>query len=180
MRAHRMKQSGFLMLEVMIAVVVLALGLLGLAGLQARAHQAETESYTRVQALALLRDMADRINANRANAAGYITPISAPLGTGATKDCSAPTTTADVDLCAWSDALLGAGETQGGNNVGAMLGARGCITSIGTNIYLIEVAWQGLNETTSPVSALQCGKDDYGDERQRRDVSTVVEIGTLT
>lgn len=180
MRAHRMKQTGFLMLEVMIAVVVLALGLLGLAGLQARAHQAETESYTRVQALALLRDMADRINANRANAAGYITPTSAPLGTGATKDCSAPTTTADVDLCAWSDALLGAGETQGGNNVGAMLGGRGCITSIGTNIYLIEVAWQGLNETTSPVSALQCGKDDYGDERQRRDVSTVVEIGSLT
>src|SRR5690349_15883566 len=35
-RGRRKQQSGFLMLEVMIAVVVLALGLLGLAGLQAR------------------------------------------------------------------------------------------------------------------------------------------------
>src|SRR5205823_1563863 len=119
-RAQRIRESGFLMLEVMIAVVILALGLLGLAGLQARAHQAETESYQRVQALALLRDMADRINANRANAVSYITPTSAPLGTGATKDCSNPTTTADVDLCAWSQALLGAGETLSGANVGAM------------------------------------------------------------
>src|SRR5437016_3217449 len=127
MNACRLRQSGFLMLEVMIAVVILALGLLGLAGLQARAHQSENESYQRVQALALLRDMADRINANRANAASYITPTSAPLGTGATKDCSAPTATADVDLCAWSQALLGAGETLGSTNVGAMLGARGCI-----------------------------------------------------
>jgi type IV pilus assembly protein PilV len=176
----RTQQSGFLMLEVMIAVVILALGLLGLAGLQARAHQAETESYQRVQALALLRDMADRINANRANAAAYITPTSAPLGTGATKDCSAPTTTADVDLCAWSQALLGAGEKQGTLNVGAMLGGRGCITTIGANIYLIEVVWQGLGETAQPVSSLQCGSGDYGDEKLRRVVSTVVQIGTLT
>ena len=175
-----MQQSGFLMLEVMIAVVILALGLLGLAGLQARAHKAETESYQRVQALALLRDMADRINANRANAASYLTPTSAPLGTAATKDCTNPTTTADIDLCAWSEALLGAAETQGTAKVGAMLGARGCITSIGTNIYLIEVVWQGLDETSAPVTSLQCGSGDYGVETLRRDVSTVVQIGVLT
>ena len=179
MRGRRMQQSGFLMLEVMIAVIVLALGLLGLAGLQARAHQAETESYQRVQALALLRDMADRINANRINAANYITPTSAPLGTGATKDCSNPTTTADVDLCSWSQALLGAGETLSGNNVGAMLGARGCITSVAANTYLIEVVWQGLAPTADPPAALACGDGSYS-ANYRRDVSTVVQIGDLT
>src|SRR4051812_35878788 len=157
MHARRIRQSGFLMLEVMIAVVILALGLLGLAGLQARAHQAETESYQRVQALALLRDMADRINANRVNAASYITPTSAPLGTAASKDCSAPTATADLDLCAWSQLLLGASEVQGSAKVGAMLEARGCITSTGTNIYLIEVVWQGLAPTADPPSSLACG-----------------------
>ena len=179
MRIHRLQQSGFLMLEVMIAVVILALGLLGLAGLQARAHQAETESYQRVQALALLRDMADRINANRANAASYITPTSAPLGNGASKDCSAPATTADVDLCTWSQLLLGAGETLGGGNVGAMLGGRGCITSIGTNTYLVEVVWQGYGVTSDPPTSLACGSGSY-DTGTRRDVSTVIEIGTLT
>ena len=179
MGARRIQQAGFLMLEVMIAVVILALGLLGLAGLQARAHQAETESYQRVQALALLRDMADRINANRANAASYLTPTSAPLGTGATKDCSAPTTTADVDLCTWSQLLLGASELQGSTKVGAMLDARGCITSIGTNTYLVEVVWQGLAPTADPPTSLACGSGSY-DMGYRRDISTVVQIGVLT
>jgi type IV pilus assembly protein PilV len=68
MKRHRNRgrQAGYLMMEVLITMFVLVIGLLGLAGLQARAHQAETESYQRVQALVLLRDMADRINANRA------------------------------------------------------------------------------------------------------------------
>jgi type IV pilus assembly protein PilV len=167
---NRARQAGYLMMEVLITMFVLVIGLLGLAGLQARAHQAETESYQRVQALVLLRDMADRINANRANAANYLTPTTAPLGNGATKDCSGPVTTADVDLCDWSAALLGAGETLGGtcdtttpgNCAGAMIGARGCITSPATNVYLIEVAWQGLNATAVPPAALICGSAQYG------------------
>src|SRR5690242_18952281 len=112
----RIKQQVNLMLEVMIALFIVLLGLIGLARLQARAQQVETESYQRVQALMLLRDLADRINADRSLAASYVTaslPIaSGPLGTGGTSniDCSAPTTTPAVDLCQWHQALLGAAE----------------------------------------------------------------------
>ena len=183
------RQAGYLMMEVLITIIVLVVGLLGLAGLQARAHQAETESYQRVQALILLRDMADRINANRANAASYNTPTTAPLGTGTSKDCSAPITTADIDLCAWSAALVGAAESLGGtcdpatgvNCVGAMIGARGCITTLAANVYLIEVAWQGLAATSAPPTSLICGKDQYGSpDSLRREVTTVVQIAILT
>jgi len=185
-RAPR-KQAGFLMIEVLITMFILLIGLLGVVGLQARAQQAETESYQRSQALMLLRDMADRMNANRNNIASYVT--TSPLGTGASPDCSAPTATVDIDKCAWNLALLGAAETSGGtcdsttpqNCVGAMIGARGCISELdATNkIYLIQVAWQGLSPTAAPPTSVDCGSGDYGPEELRRAVTTVVQIGNL-
>lgn len=185
------KQAGFLMIEVLITMFILLIGLLGVVGLQARAQQAEAESYQRSQALMLLRDMADRMNANRNNVASYVTGTSgtAVMGTGTGKDCSGPTTMADQDLCAWSAALVGAAESLGGtcnvatgaNCVGAMIGARGCVSELdATNkIYLIEVAWQGLSPTDKPPDSVDCGKDAYGAEEQRRAVTTVVQIGNL-
>lgn len=181
------KQAGFLMIEVLITMFILLIGLLGVVGLQARAQQAETESYQRSQALMLLRDMADRMNANRNNVASYAT--ASPLGTGATLDCSAPSTTVEIDKCAWHLALLGAAETSGGtcssatpdNCVGAMLGARGCVSELdaANKIYLIQVVWQGLSPTAAPPSSVDCGSGDYGAEELRRAVTTVVQIGNL-
>ena len=187
--AGRVAQSGFLMIEVLITMFILVLGLLGVVGLQARAQQAENESYQRSQALILLRDMADRMSANRANVASYVTGTSAPLGTGdSNSGCSAPTTIVAKDKCAWSIALLGAAETTGtcntatgANCVGAMIGARGCITELDATakIYLIEVAWQGLAPTAAPPTSVLCGKNQYGAEELRRAVTTIVQIGDL-
>jgi len=196
-RTNLKRQAGFLMLEALVALVLVLVGLLGLVALQARAQQAETESYQRVQALILVRDMADRINANRSAAASYAVgaPVSAPMGNGSTKDCSAPTNVVDIDLCQWQNALLGAAETVGGtcttasgaNCVGAMIGARGCITPMaGPNQYLVQVVWQGLVQTSNPPASVACGANLYGDEAasatlgRRRAVTTVVEIGTLS
>ena len=68
MHARRSSQAGYLMIEVLITMFILAVGLLGVVGLQARAQQAETDSYQRTQALVLLRDIAARINANHEQA----------------------------------------------------------------------------------------------------------------
>jgi len=38
-------QSGYLMIEVLITMFILAVGLLGVVGLQARAQESETDSY---------------------------------------------------------------------------------------------------------------------------------------
>lgn len=186
-RMNRAGESGFLMIEVLITMFILVLGLLGVVGLQARAQQAETESYQRSQALILLRDMADRINANRNNHAAYVTAT--PLGTGNDLTvCAAPTNTVEIDKCAWSAALIGAAETTGtcntstgANCVGAMLGARGCVTQLdGVNrIYLVEVAWQGLAPTAAPPASVTCGEDEYGAEELRRVITTIVQIGDL-
>jgi type IV pilus assembly protein PilV len=134
-----------------------------------------------VQALVLLRDMADRINADRATAASYVT--AAPLGTGSSTysgtNCSTLATT-QRSLCQWDQALKGAAESLSGANVGAMPGARGCVTSPAANQYLIQVAWQGMTATVAPPALVNCGSGSYGDEKQRRVVTTVVQIPTLS
>ena len=62
----RSRQAGYLMIEVLITMFILAIGLLGVVGLQARAQEAETDSFQRTQALVLLLEMADRISSNLA------------------------------------------------------------------------------------------------------------------
>jgi len=175
------RELGTTMVEVLVSIIIVVLGLLGLAGLQSRAAVSEMEAFQRAQAIVLAQDMADRINANRkaADTVAYVT--AAPLGTGnAVTDCSALNGPAR-DLCEWNNALLGAAESAGGLQVGAMIGARGCVTNLGTAMprqYLVSVVWQGLIPTKEP-GATACGQGDYGDDKTRRAITTNVSIGCL-
>ena len=172
------KQFGLSMIEVLVTLVILMVGLLGLAGLQMQGLRSEMESYQRVQALILLQDMAGRINANRANAAAYVRDN---IGTGDTEptDCTTARAVGQPrDICEWSNALKGSGESTSGAAVGAMIGGRGCITQPAANTYQVSVAWQGLGRTSAPTNP--CGQGAYGsDETLRRVVSINVAMGTL-
>src|SRR5574340_1385976 len=84
--------AGFTLLEILIAIIVIAIGLLGLFALQAKAQKAETESYQRTQALVLIQDIVDRMNANRADAFAQAYVTAAPVGGGgALVDCTGKT-----------------------------------------------------------------------------------------
>lgn len=177
---QRRHQSGTTLIEVLVTIVILAIGLLGLAGLQAKIQLAEVESFQRAQAIALLSDMAERISANRVNAASY---VAASVGDQA---CAAPNgTVAGNDMSQWCNALRGTAEKLSSKDVGAMVGARGCVTQIQAansaagvctpGIYQVTVAWQGMNKTVAP--AVACGKDAYGADSYRRAISTRVTVG---
>jgi type IV pilus assembly protein PilV len=178
--APRRSSRGVSMLEVLIAIGLLTVGLLGVAQLQFQMQTAELEAYQRTQAIVLLQDMVDRINANRKNAAAYAT--AAPLGTASTVDCSAPATLAQRDQCDWHAALLGSNETRGGVQLGAMNGARGCVSNPVTTMprqVIVAVAWQGVSPTAAP-GATTCGQGAYGtDDRFRRALVASVTIGCL-
>lgn len=58
-------QSGFTLLEVLIAMVILAIGLLGLAGLQANSMRFNNSAYLRSQASFIATDIADKMRANQ-------------------------------------------------------------------------------------------------------------------
>jgi type IV pilus assembly protein PilV len=175
------------LIEVLVTVLITAFGLLAIAGLVAKSTTSEFDSYQRAQASVLLTDMVERINANRANAAAYVT--ASPLGTGATisTSCNSMATGTARDQCEWNNELQGAGEsTASGKAAGAMVGARGCVELVqaanttpgfcAAGIYRVSVVWQGQSATVAP--ALACGQNLYGDDRLRRALATLVEIGT--
>ncbi len=62
---NKCRCSGFSLMEVMIALFVLSIGLLGLAALQSVALKANHSAYHRSQATFLAYDIMDRMRANR-------------------------------------------------------------------------------------------------------------------
>lgn len=182
------RQRGFSMIEVLVTILIVSFGLMGLAALQTRFLSAEMESYQRSQALLLVQDMAARMSANRAQTfiatSPYVTGTSSPLGTGDSPaaDCTVLSTIADLDKCEWSKSLQGATEsvTASSTNVGAMIGARGCVEQVSTDpyVYRVSVAWQGVGATAIP--SLTCGSGFYGsNDAFRRVVSLDVAAPNL-
>lgn len=182
---YKRNQHGGALLEVLITIIILAVGLLGLAGLQLRLQESEMESYQRAQALILLNDMANRIATNRNAATNYVTAT--PLGAGMT--CPAGVANQQQrDAAEWCNALQGAAETSGASKLGAMIGGRGCVKSLGGGQYMVTVAWQGLVGIAAPPSSVSCGQNSYDssvsgsscvNDLCRRAVTTVVSIATL-
>ena len=194
------RERGFTMVEVLVTILILTIGLLGLAGMLSKAFSAESESYQRAQAAIFLNDMVDRISANRLTAKCFaqsygsgVTSITAcinlPGVSGAAMD-SATLGIQDIQT-----QLLGSAETtsSGATKVGGALNARACILQDtgDATIYDLAVAWQGLAPTVAPtapsgantslVNVVACGNGSYGsNDALRRLVWTSVRIANLT
>lgn len=92
--------QGFTLIEVMVAIVVLSIGLLGLAGLMASSLKNSHSAYHRTQATWFAYDALDRMRTNRevALAKGYdLALATAPGGAGL----------AAADLSEWDTAIAG-------------------------------------------------------------------------
>ena len=85
-RVQRVAQAGFTLIEVLVALVVVSVGMLGIAGLYVHGLQAGRTAMFSHQAVTLAGDVADRIRANPRAGAVY-------SGPGADNQCVA----ADVD-----------------------------------------------------------------------------------
>jgi type IV pilus assembly protein PilV len=80
-RANR-KQRGFSLVEVLIALIIMSVGMLGIAGLYVQSMQAGRTSLFRHHAVTLAGDVADRIRANPRAGIAY-------AGGGADNNCVA-------------------------------------------------------------------------------------------
>lgn len=91
-------QRGATLVEVLVTLLILCIGLLGVAALQIQALRANHGATLRSQATVLSHDIADRMRANRtaALAGAYDVAIGAvPTGT----------TLSDLDLASWKESL---------------------------------------------------------------------------
>jgi len=143
-------QHGFTLIEVLVAVLVLAIGLLGIAGLQAAGLQMNNSAYQRSQAAVLTQDMADRA---RANTEGYQTGaynIGDPTSLSVTDSCfttdgCSPTQLAQSDVARWRETvqeLLPGGEgticQDNDPETGTSETSPDCS---GTGNYVIKIWW---------------------------------------
>ncbi len=188
-RIHSRPQRGAALIEALVAMLIVAFGVLGFVGLQARTAVSTLEGYQRAQALVLLADMNQRISINRKAALEYLDAGAARTDIGAPVDT--PTRLADCtglagsafDLCEWGNLLRGAADLTGDGKAetGAMINARGCIqgTTGVPGEYRVAVVWQGVTATAD--SAITCATPSVTyPTGTRRGVSTVVRIATLS
>lgn len=137
---------GFTLLEVLIALLVLSIGLLGLAALQTIGLKFNNQSYQRTQAVYQAYDIIDRIRANStAKAAGNYSNVSLgsiPSLSGI--DCGTactPTQLATYDINRWNSANQAAlSQGRGAVCLGAFNSTLTSCTP-GGNIFRIGLSW---------------------------------------
>lgn len=130
--------QGFTLLEVLVALVVLSIGLLGLAGLQATSLRNNTSAYQRSIATMQAYDIADRMRANMpAVRNGAYVFAGIPPGV---VSCS-PCTSAQI-------ATIDAQEWNGAN--AALLPAGTGSVAQGGNVFMITITWSDDRNTQNP------------------------------
>lgn len=147
-------QRGFTMVEALVALVVLAIGLLGIAALYLDSLRAGRTAIYRTQAVNLAADMADRIRANRVAGTAYTVALGA-AGTAPTAcntellGCTPAQVAAD-DVFRWKQELQGGDDGSGNTILGALPEGDGSIAvTAGTpNVYVITVQWTETGQDT--------------------------------
>lgn len=140
------KARGVGIVEVLVALVILSVGLLGTATLYVTSLQAKTTAQSRMQAVNLAADIADRIRANRDAGDDYeiattdtaATPSVNCIQTSTTPavNCT-PTQLAVADLFQWSDAV---DTTLPGNSTRSIVVTDATATT--PTIYDIALTWE--------------------------------------
>ena len=138
------RQLGFTMVEVLVALVVLAIGLLGIAALYLNSLQAGRTAIYRTEAVALAADLADRVRMNRSAQNAYAAaftdvevPVSACETTGGCTDVELATT----DLSSWKQAITERLPEGEGQVLVTLPVAAGEPTS-----YVVTVRWSEVGE----------------------------------
>lgn len=126
------RQRGFTLVETLVAMLVISIGMLGIAALYVEGLRAGRTSVYRMAAIGLASDMADRIRANPAAGNAY-------ANAGAANDCAGdaadftPAELAADDVFCWQQTIQA--QLPAGNGVIAV------VPGAGSNTYTISVTW---------------------------------------
>lgn len=134
------RSRGFSLLEVMIALLVLSIGLLGIAGLQVFSLKYNHQSYERTQATLLINEIVDRMRANREavetglyNSVPIGNAYSTYSGFGTCPATCSATEMFNYDVYNWKKRLQDSGMLA--------TGAGGISFDPATSLFAITVSW---------------------------------------
>ncbi len=171
---HRQPSRGFTLLEILIAIVIFSIGLLGIAGLQVSGMRHTQGSQLRATAVSQAEAMADRMRGNPAGLVDGLYNVAGAMPTTYLKNCLKESCNrqelARFDLVSWNNVTKGADDPEGPteSNGDLLPGGSGvvCIDSTPDDgdptgwdcdnaggVYVIKVTW--IERTT--------GEDDLVD-----------------
>ena len=163
---HRsLYSTGFTLVEVLASMIVVSVGLLGVAGLVVESQKNSFEVYQRSAALELGNDLLGRINANPDALASYVSDLTS-IPTQPDKLCNAANSNcsnvelAAFDLWQWAGMLYGTEiKTTSNNNAGGLVLPMACITRNGS-ILAVSIVWRGKFAKPDQKGTVACGDDD--------------------
>lgn len=170
------KHFGMSLIEVMVAMVILATGILGAVAMQASAKKSSFDAMQRSLASSLAQDIIERMRSNSANStvlALYDGTYGAVALTAPSNRCNTAAnlcTSAQLatnDLFEWSQLIRGADAMKGTSNAGGLVEGIGCITATG-QVVTIVITWKGRTETQDARTG-SCGSSTA--DKQRRQLS---------
>ncbi len=147
--------AGFTLVEIVVAVLILSIGILGVAGMQSVGVRESQNTYFRSQANLLVADMAGKMRANATEAkrgANSVYLEDAPESPGCAwgaGECD-PSSIAGFDLQNWESAVQSSGLPHAGQaivSVGQINDAQGEVV---TAIYDIQIFWDEAREGAQP------------------------------
>ncbi|OKY25756.1 MULTISPECIES: type IV pilus modification protein PilV [Thalassotalea] len=158
------RHQGMTFIEVLIALFLLLVGLLGAVAMQATVKKSSFDAMQRSLASSLAQDMLERMRSNDPTAlATYESnDYGVALNAVPANRCNiqgAPCTAAQMatnDIYEWELALMGADVMSGGDRRGGLIGARGCV-SHNANAVQVVVSWQGRVSTVDGQKVNNCG-----------------------
>ncbi len=173
-------QSGFSLIELLVALIVFSIGLLGVAGLQTVSKRANYESMQRTNAAQLANSVLEEMRTNGGGMDIYL--AAGDIGGGSRGAQPAPNCSAGAecnaaqkaafDLWSWEQMLDGNLETIAGTAAGGLVLPTLCITGPvagGAGTYQASIVWRG-SATITNVVANTCGlaSGNYGAQNELR------------
>lgn len=150
--SYKLSQTGFSMLEVLISLILVALTMLGQAGLQAGALKLSKGAASRMQAVMLTDEIAERIENNKVGdySLASATTASTASANCMTSNCSS-SQLASYDLAAWTTRATT-----------ALVNPAWSITKSGTNpaTYTIFLSWQDRRDNANATTYSTTGTSE--------------------
>ncbi|MGD8570503.1 MAG: type IV pilus modification protein PilV [Gammaproteobacteria bacterium] len=151
------RQTGFTLIEVLIAVLVISIGLLGMAGLQTSGIQQSHNSYLKTQASMLAYDMADRMRSNLlgVNSGDYDSVDSVNDPVTATPGCISSGTACSASETATNDIYEWTNKNAEGSIASLLPSGYGMVSKNG-DVFTITVLW---DEARTGATGTDCSTD---------------------